>query len=252
MMSLLLAASGLWAQSQAARQAARELVEWFGRESLERAEPRVARLVEEYGEGAVRALRQAGPAGVPVIEAFGPPAVRILSKWGDRGMRLLAAEGEPACGVLARYGDEAIELMIRHPGVGRDLLGHFGREALRAPLSTESVVVLNRLAEPIKQSGRSREIFDVIERYGDRACDFLWRHKGTIFLTGALVAFLADPKPYLDGVKEIVSQPAGEVAREVAHRTQWTAVFIAAIAILTTAGFLSRYFRLRARAGNVA
>jgi hypothetical protein len=252
MMSLLLAASALIAQSQAARQAARELVEWFGRESLERAEPRVARLIEEYGEGAVRALRQAGPAGVPAIEAFGPAAVRILTQWGDRGVRLLAAEGEAASGALARYGEEAIELMIRHPGVGRDLLEHFGREALRAPLSTQSVVWLNRLADPIKQSGRSREIFDVIEHYGDRACDFLWRHKGTIFLTGVLVAFLADPKPYLDGVKELVSQPAGEVAREVARHTQWTAVFIAGIALLTAAGFLSRYVRLRSRAGNVA
>ena len=40
--------------------AAREVVEVFGREALEAAEPRVARLIEAYGDDAAAALRKAG------------------------------------------------------------------------------------------------------------------------------------------------------------------------------------------------
>jgi hypothetical protein len=123
--------------------------------------------------------------------------------------------------------------MVRHPGVGRDLLARFGEQALRTRLTTESVVTLNRLADDIARSGRSAEIFGVIEKFGDRACEFLWRNKGTIFLAGVLVAFLHDPQPYLDGVKQLVVQPATEVARDAAGRTNWTAVVIVVVLIVS-------------------
>jgi hypothetical protein len=224
------------AQSAAARRVAREVVESFGREAVEAAEPRVARLVEAYGEEAVRVLRKVGPSGVGAMERFGAPSLRILARWGDDGVRLLAVEGESAVAAMARYGEEAVELMIRHPGVGRDLLAQFGSQILRRPLSTDSMVALNRLAEPIRASGRSAEILAVVEKFGDRACDFLWRNKGTIFLTAVLAAFLHNPEPYLDGVKQLVVQPAAQVAQDAASRTNWTLVVI--VTLLAVAGWL--------------
>jgi hypothetical protein len=214
----------LLAQSAAARRIAREIIEVFGRETIERAEPRIARLVEEYGEEAVRALRRAGPPGVEVLEKFGSTGAKILGRWGEEGVRLLAVEGEAAGALMARLGDEAVEFMIRHPGAGRDLLEQFGAQALRAPVSTSSVVTLNRLSEPIRSSGRSAEIFGVIERFGDRACEFLWRNKGTVFAGALLASFLADPRPYLEGVKQLVVEPASGVLAEAARRTNWTAL----------------------------
>jgi hypothetical protein len=224
------------AQSAAARRVAREVVESFGREAVEAAEPRVARLVEAYGEEAVSVLRKVGPSGVQAMERFGAPSLKILSRWGDDGIRLLAVEGESAVAAMAKYGDEAVELMIRHPGVGRDLLAQFGGQVLRRPLTTESVVTLNRLAEPIRASGRSAEILAVVEKFGDRACDFLWRNKGTIFLTAVLTAFLHDPQPYIDGVKQLVVQPVTQVAQDAASRTNWTLVVL--VTILLVAGWL--------------
>jgi hypothetical protein len=229
MNALIVVLSLCCAQSAAARRVARELVESFGREAVEAAEPRVARLIEAYGEEAVTVLRKVGPSGVQALERFGGPGLKILSRWGDDGLRLLAVEGEAAVVSMAKYGDQAVELMIRHPGVGRDLLAQFGAQVLRRPLSTQSVVALNRLAEPIRNSGRSAEILAVVEKFGDRACDFLWRNKGTIFLTAVLAAFLSDPQPYLDGVKQLVVQPATEVARDAAARTNWTLVAVVAI-----------------------
>jgi hypothetical protein len=234
MNAALLVLSLLCAQSAAARRVAREVVESFGREAVEAAEPRVVRLIEAYGEEAGTVLRRVGPSGLSAMERYGAPALRILGRWGDDGVRLLAVEGESAVAALARYGDEGVALMIRHPGVGRDLLAQFGAQVARTPLRTESMITLGRLAEPIKASGRSAEILSVVEQYGDRACDFLWRNKGTIFVGAVLAAFLHDPKPYIEGVKELVAEPATSVAREAAARTNWTLVVISAMLILST------------------
>lgn len=218
-------------QSAAAKKVAREIAEAFGRETLELAEPRIAKLVETHGDEVGRILRKVGPPGVPAMEKFGAAGMKILAGWGDDGLRLLAAEGDDAVAALGRYGEKAVELMIRHPGVGKDLLAHFGGQALRARLTTESVVYMNRLADPIRISGRAGQIFQVIERFGDRACLFLWRNKGTLFLASVLTAFLADPQPYLDGVKQLVVQPVSEAAQEAVRRTNWTLVMIAAMAL---------------------
>jgi hypothetical protein len=218
------ASGGLWAQSAAVRRIAREIVESFGKEALERAEPRVVRLIEDYGEEAVQALRRAGPSGVATLERFGQAGARIVARFGEDGVRVLAVEGEVAGSLLGRYGDEAIGFMLRHPGAGRELLERLGPQALRVPLTTESVVTLNRLSEPLRSSGRAAEILGVVERYGDRACQFLWRNKGAIFGTALLASFLADPKPYLDGVKTLVVEPARELAGDVASRTNGTVV----------------------------
>lgn len=247
MTSWLLIVSALLPQGAVARKAAREIVKTFGREAVERAEPRVARLLETFGDDAGLALRKAGPAGVAAIERHGTAAVRILGRWGDDGARLLASEGDDAVRLLAEHGDEAIAFMIRHPGVGRDLVAHFGANALRARVSTGSVVTLSRLADPILRSGRAGRIFDVIERFGDRACRFLWRHKGTIFVTSVLVAFLADPEPYLDGIRELAVEPMSEAAGRVVDRTDWTHVFVVAL-ILASVGLGLYLFVRRLRA----
>jgi hypothetical protein len=247
-MDAWLVALSLWVgeapepQSAAARKAAREIAEAFGREALEHAEPRIARLIEAFGDDAVRALRRAGPAAVPLLEKYGAAGVRVLGKWGDDGLRLLAAEGDEAVEALARYGDGAVEFMVRHPGVGKDLIRHFGADALRAQASTEGVILLNRLAEPIRASGRAQELLRVVERFGDRACQFLWRNKGTVFAAALLAAFLADPKPYIEGLKELVVEPASSAAQEAVRRTDWTPVVLAAV-ILAMAPWLIRSLR---------
>ena len=222
-------------QSAAARKAAREIAEAFGREAVEHAEPRIAKLVEAYGDDAARALRRVGPPGVQALETYGAAGVKILDRWGDDGLRLLASEGPAAVQALGRYGDDAVAFMIRHPGAGGDLLARFGAPVARLRLTTESVVNLNRLADPIRNSGRAAEILNVAERFGDRACQFLWRNKGTVFAAATLAAFLADPQPFLDGAKHLVVDPVSEAALEATKRTDWTWVVIATIAMASAA-----------------
>lgn len=211
--------SALLAQSAAAKAVAREVVEAL--------EPRVAKVVEAYGDDAARALRAGGAAALPALEAHGAAAARFLARFGDDGARLIASEGDHVVALFAKHGDEAVAFMLKHPGVGRDLVEAFGAQAARAQVSTSGVVLLNRLGEPIRASGRAAEIFGVVERFGDRACAFLWRNKGAVFGAAFLAAFLADPQPYIDGAKQLIVEPAAGAARSVAARTNWTWVFAA-------------------------
>src|SRR5579862_7702428 len=87
MNACLVALSLLLAQSAAARRVAREVVESFGREAVEAAEPRVVRLVEAYGEEAATVLRRVGP-----------PASRPWSASGLRGFASSPASGTTASG----------------------------------------------------------------------------------------------------------------------------------------------------------
>jgi len=247
MNALLIALSLLCAQSTVARRVAREVVDSFGREAVEAAEPRVLRLVEAYGEEAGTVLRKVGPSGVPVLERFGAPGLRILARWGDDGVRLLALEGETATAALARYGEEGVELMIRHPGIGRDLLTHWAPGAADAAEDGEHGHAGPALrSDP--QLGRSAEILSVVEKYGDRACDFLWRNKGRSSWARFWATFLNDPKPYIDGVKQLVVNPASQLAHEAASQTNWTLVVIVGM-LIASAGLGSAGRGPRGRRG---
>jgi hypothetical protein len=234
-MAILLFASLLVPQAaSAARAAARELVEVVGREALEAAEPRIVKLIERYGDDAVRAIRRAGAPAVGALERFGAQGARLLAAWGDDGLRVLAAEGDDAVRAFAAYGDDAVRAMLKHPGVGRELLGTLGPAAVKATanVTTESAISLARMSAPIQASGRSAEILGVVERFGDRACAFLWRNKGVVFGAAVLATFLADPQPYLDGVKQLVLEPAAKAASGISARTNWTLVLAAAVVAL--------------------
>jgi hypothetical protein len=254
MNALLVAGSlvlgSLCGQSAAARKVAQEIVEVFGRETLDRAEMRVASLIDSFGDDAARALRRVGPEGVSIMERYGASGTRVLARWGDDGVRLLAMEGDDALRALALWGDDAVGFMIRHPGVGRDLLEIFGERALRLPVSTEGAVTLLRLAEPIQASGSAAKILGVVERFGDRTCQFLWRNKGTVFAGTLLVAFLADPEPYLNGVRKLVVEPASEAAREAIRRTNWTLIVLVVTLAAGMVWMVDRRRRARAASGR--
>jgi len=134
---------------------------------------------------------------------------------GDKGARLLTTEGPAARRVFQALGDDGIALMIGKHG-------------------TLTAARLPDLAPAIAASGRGRDVLAVLERYGDRACAFIWKNKGVIFGTAALAAFLANPTPFMDGVKNIAAVPIGYIAAATAS----TAVFPVATAL---AAFLAAF-----------
>jgi hypothetical protein len=214
---LILAAGDASAQSSAARRAARELLDFlrsrFAREvaeeGAEKLEMRFAKVFEKWGDDAFKAARRVGPRiALNAVDRHGAAGARILARWGDDGARLLATESGPTLRVFRALGDDGIELMVRRHG-------------------TLTAARLPEMAGAIAGSGRSRDLLAVLEKYGDRACAFLWRNKGVIFSGAVLAAFLANPEPYLDGVMKIADKPLGHIA----SATNWTLVFVAATAL---------------------
>ena len=55
----------------------------------------------------------------------------------------------------------------------------------------------------LRRMGRVEEVLGVVERHGDRALDFVWRHKGALAVGSVLAAFLNDPGPFLGGTRQL-------------------------------------------------
>jgi len=233
---LALAAGNASAQAAPARKAAKELVEYlqtrFAREVAEegaqKLESRFVKAISQYGDDVAGAARKMGPRiALSAVERHGADGAKILVKFGDNGARLLATDGRAAVHVFTSLGDEGVALMIRRHG-----------EVTAARLPD--------LASAIAASSRQRDVLAVLDRYGDRACAFIWRNKGVIFGGAALAAFLANPVPYLDGVKEL----AGAPIEAIAGSTDWTAVFL--VATLLAAGLAAFRMLILRRPGPVA
>ena len=101
---------------------------------------------------------------------------------------------------------------------------------------------------------RPRDLLEMISRYGDRAMDFVWKHKGSLAVTAVLAAFLADPEPFLNGAKDLakvvgekairpVAEVPGRVAEIAARQVNWTAVIF--VVLLLTTGIAVLRSRLR-------
>ncbi len=236
-MNVLLAVL-LVAQGAAVRRAAQELVRYvetrWARETVEAMEPRIVRAIENAGEDAVIAIRRVGPrAGLHAVETHGASGARLIARWGDDGARLLADDGATAVSMYARYGDEAVELMLRHPGAGGRIATELGDQGIRvaSALSADGAVQLAGVSPMIARSGRASAVMGVVEKFGDRACAFLWRNKGVVFGAALLAAFLNDPEPYIAGVKQLVVEPAKAVGREVSAKTDWTFVIVSSLVL---------------------
>ena len=79
--------------------------------------------------------------------------------------------------------------------------------------------------------------------YGDRAMEFIWKNKKSLAVAVALTAFLADPKPFIEGGKDLAEVVAantvkplavasGQAMNEAAQRTKWTLVAICTVGVI--------------------
>ena len=87
-----------------------------------------------------------------------------------------------------------------------------------AELAPRNARRLAMLAEDgtLARSGRWGELVAVIERHGDRAMDFVWRHKGALAVATVLGTFLADPEAFLGGGRELIGGAAQEATQPIA------------------------------------
>ena len=94
----------------------------------------------------------------------------------------------------------------------------------------------------------SMPLLDVVAKYGDRGCQFIWQNKGALAVGATLASFLAAPEDFINGtvqLTEVVAEhvvtpvatqvlaPIAEmpqaVAVEMAKGTNWTVIGIVAL-----------------------
>ena len=214
-----------------------------GQESAETLSAKLTNLAARHGDEAVAAFRKVGPRTFRLVEEAGEhagTAVKLMAKHGDEALWVLRDSQRMA--LLAKYGDEAAEAMIRHKGVATSLIEQFRAPAAKAlnVLDGQNVRRLAMLADEgtLAKVGRTDALMAVIEKYGNRAADFVWRNKGSLTVAAALTAFLNDPQPFIDGTRDLASvagEPVAaavkETVRQSALHTNWTAVWITGLVI---------------------
>jgi hypothetical protein len=247
------------AKTKLAQEVAEYIVQRFGREAAKDGASALARRIEQaavaHGDEVFKAVRLIGPRALPLIEEAGAHSkqvARLLAEHGEAGAVFVASRPN-ALRLLARHGEEAASVLVKTRGVAQPAIESLGEPAVRAfgSLSTrQNARLLAMMAGEggeLARIGRTPELLAVIEKYGDRAMQFIWNHKGSLAVGAALTAFLIDPEPFLNGFKDLskvvaenVVKPLADVpaiatkeaAAEVARKTNWTLVFLVLIAVM--------------------
>ncbi len=221
----------------AVRETAEFILGKFGKgaagETVEQVVERTARAVAIHGEEALPFLRSAGHRGFAALREAGEQAPAVLRLYARKGDEALWIVSEPdKLALFLRHGDAAADAMLRHPGIADALLRQYGDEAAAAlnQLSRQSAQRLSMAAEEglLTATSRSGELLGVIRQYGDGAMEFIWQHKGSLAVTGILATFLADPRPYISGGKELVVEP---LVQPIAREINWTLLVFAVLLI---------------------
>jgi hypothetical protein len=233
--------------------AARELIETvcekFGKkltqESTESLVRRADDAIVRYGDDAAEAIRKVGPRSLDLIEQAGdhaPDAVRLMARRGDEAVWVISQPKRLA--IFVKHGDDAAEAMIRHREIVEPILQSLGKPGAKALANVNSQNA-RRIAMMVEDGdltkiGRTPEVLGVVERFGDRAMQFIWRHKFVLAGGTALAAFLQNPEPFLDGTQKVavagVNSIGAPIATQAANQIHWPAVtyaLVAAILIVT-------------------
>ena len=243
----------------AAREAAEFALKKFGvkvvREGSEALTARIAAAAARHGDDVFEAVKKIGPKALSLADEAGenaPRVLRLLSRHGDDAARVV---GHPqAMTLLSRYGDDVAEVLIRHKGIAEPVLASLGEPAVKAMAAVGDQggrrLAMMAGGGDLAAIGRTPELLGVIGRYGDKAMDFIWKHKAVLAGGTALAAFLANPEPYLDGTNRFAEtvaqnavrpmvQAAGNAAERAVGLVAWTLAILATAA----AGGLAWAFR---------
>lgn len=226
--------------SEAVRDTVQLVLRRFGREAAEGSAETLSRQAAEagakYGEEGLVAFGKVGPrAFTKAIAEAGeqaPAVVKLTAKYGDEAVWVVSKPRGLA--IFLKHGESAAAAVMKHPGIAEDAIERIGPSAAGA-LNSLSGPEARRLGMMIADggitnSGESRRLLEVVAKYGDEGMDFIWKHKGALAVTAGLTAFVRDPGPFIDGTKNLAVEIAKPVGSEIAQRTDWTPLWLSAIA----------------------
>ena len=228
------------ATSRLFRETGELIIERFGKgvagRSAREVSETVARYSIKYGDDAVLFLRRTGHAGVRALEQAGddsPKLLKLFAKNADEAVWL--ASRKENLNIFLKYGEGAGRAMYQHPGIAGKLIERYSDDAVgalnrvsRQGAQRMGMLDCDGVFSSTPQSGR---LLKVIAKYGDRGLDFIWKHKGVLTGGVLLAAFIHNPKPYIDGTKELVGEgvikPTMEnIGKPIANSVNWTLILI--------------------------
>ncbi len=221
--------------SRAIREVAEQIMSKFGRgiagNTVEEAAEALAKAVAKHGDEALPFLSRSGHVGFNALEQAGPKSAQLLkffSRSGDDA--ILIAKNPQKLDLFLTYGDEAAEAIIKHPGIAEDLITEYGEVSIKVlnKLSASGAQKFGILSKQglFKKHPRSKELIEVVETYGERGMNVIWKNKGALLVSAVLVSFLADPDAYINGVKELgkgsIEMIGDKVLGPIVQQLNWT------------------------------
>ena len=236
------------AHAQGKAALAREMAEYvmkkFGKEVADEGVETLTRKIEtvivKYGDDGVAAVKKVGPRSFRLIEEAGEngvESVKLMAKYGDEAIWVVGKKGRLA--IFVKYGDYAAEARIKHGEIAEPLIGKFGDSAALALKSVSSqnarrISMLDDAGE-LAAIGSTPELLAVVGKYGDAAMDFVWKNKSALTVATALTAFISDPEPFINGIRDlaqtVVTPLVQPITQEIGKRTNWTFVILTLICI---------------------
>jgi hypothetical protein len=231
------------------------LLSKFGPKAIPQGTKALAQQIEaltlRHGDDAITAIRRIGPHAIQLAHQAGEhagPALRLMARYGDEAVWVVQNKNRLA--IFVKYGDNAAISMMKHGEIAEPLLHNYGQAAANALSQVNGknaryLCIMHNNGE-LAQLGRTSELLEVIGKYGDRAADFVWKHKGALAVGAALTAFLANPEPFLDGLLDItkitseavgthlvepLASSTGQAMVEAAKQINWTVVILAGMGI---------------------
>ena len=256
------------AKSKAVREVAEYLIRKFGKETagetVESLTRRLERLVVRHGDDVLEAVEKGGFRALSALEKTAersPQLVKLLIRYGDEAVWIV--ERPKSTAIFLKYGDDAARALIKHGEIAEPVIEQLGQPAAKtlANLSHQQARRLAIMANngDLAKIGCTRELLEVVTKHSDptwadAVMDFIWRHKGALAVSAALAAFIADPEPFINGVKDITKIAAentvGKVAEEAARQTNWTLIILALLTLSAALIVVRLYWNQRRRGSS--
>ncbi len=206
-----------------------------------------AGLISKHGDECIPFIKNTGHEGIRLLQTTGKNAPKILHLYKRFGNDVLWLAKPERLKLILKYGDDAAKGILKHPGLGEGILRRHGKRAISV-LNTLSRKNNQRLAilssnSKFMRGGRASEIFGVLKREGNKAMDFIWRHKKSLAIATVLVTFLKDPSSYFKGAKTLIVDPVIEPVKIVARNIDWNLIISVILFMIFLIFGINKYFK---------
>jgi len=190
---------------------------------------RAMALQEKWGDDALMIAKKHGVRSLKAIEESGEHGgtlIRLQKHLGEGAIYL--AKNKQGLTIIGKLGDDVAPSLVKHGASANDLLKVYGTRASKAltKVDRRGCAQLNQLhdAKIVGNTGNKAKLFNVVEKYGQRGLDFIWKNKKKLAAAGVLATFVVNPEPYINGTIQLADSAmdkASDVGNTIAAQVNW-------------------------------